>query len=138
MVSKVIESSAIAELPFKPSAARRRSSAAELSKCFARKFVMNTHLLLLLPPAILRDLLIVERRDRARSKAYRISRQNQSTRFMQILPYTYSNPKTEFLGLFMFKCLSDHFGVIQLFAYLVETHLFCTLSFHANPTVLIQ
>jgi len=57
---------------------------------------------------------------------------------MQILPYTYSNLKTEFLGLFRFKCLFDHFGVIQLFVELVEAHLFCTVSFHANPTVLLQ
>jgi len=32
---------------------------------------------------------------------------------MQILPYTYSNPKTVFLAIFMFKCWSEEFDVID-------------------------
>ena len=31
--------------------------------------------------------------------------------FMQILPYTYSNPKTAFMAYFMFKCWSEEFDI---------------------------
>ena len=42
---------------------------------------------------------------------------------MQILPYTYSNPKTEFLGLFMFKCWPEEIDVIDKVVELLKTHL---------------
>ena len=42
---------------------------------------------------------------------------------MQILPYTYSNPKTEFLALFMFKCWSDEFYMIDKVVELLKMHL---------------
>ena len=75
-----IVTSAAAEVPFKPSAARLPTSAAEVINIPGWKvrdeYIYIYILLLLLPPAILRDWLIGERRERSHSKGYRKYRRN--------------------------------------------------------------
>ena len=48
---------------------------------------------------------------------------------MQILLYTYSNPKTVFLAIFMFKYWSDELYVIDKVVELIKTHLLRILIF---------
>ena len=83
---------------FKPSAARLTTSAAEALKIPGRKvcdeYTYTLLLLLLLPLFILRDIRIVERRERSHSIGNRICTKVTLSIFHANLPYSYRNPKT--------------------------------------------